>query len=133
MGLSPGKQPIIRIQAPSQPLGFRDVAFTGLGNIIQAWREEDPLILTGSSGYAGFYVSRNGIELGSLWNIRQKWQLWREEQDAWAAQMGHPRRQRRASKTEKNNGYSYVKGRLTQTTNDGIGPGSSGDNTLFPW
>ena len=77
--------------------------------------QEDPLIVEGSSNYSGWYVSRNGTDLGSLWTVRQKWHLWREEKEAWAAYRGQTGRHKRVSRAEKKDGYSYVKGRLTRT------------------
>lgn len=81
--------------------------------------EEDPLIKEGPSDYKSFYICRNGVNLGTLWTMRQKWHLWREEKDAWAALRGQKGRHRRVTKAEKEDGYSYVRGRLTRTTNDG--------------
>lgn len=119
----PYGQPILRVQAPRQPSGYRDIKCTGLGKIIQAWMEEDPLLIVAGppSGYKSFRVSRNGTELGSLWDMRQIWHLWRQEKDAWAAHRGQICRRRRVTKSEKDNGYRYVRGRLTRTTTDGGG------------
>ena len=83
---------------------------------MQAWMQEDPLVVEGSSNYKNFYISRNYTDLGSLWTVRQKWHLWREEKDAWAAHRGQTGRHKRVTKAEKNEGYSYVKGRLTRIT-----------------
>lgn len=81
--------------------------------------QEDPLVVEGSSNYKNFYISRNYTDLGSLWHVRQKWHLWREEKDAWATHRGQTSRHKRVTKAEKNDGYSYVKGKLTRTRNVG--------------
>lgn len=101
---------------------------TGLGKIVQAWMQEDPLVVGGTSSYRNFYISRNYTNLGSLWTVRQKWHLWREEKDAWAAHRGEIGRHKRVTKAEKNEGYSYVKGKLTRTRNMGDGD-EDGENS----
>ena len=68
-------------------------------------RELHPITYTG--GWDGVHlITSNGVNLGTLWEVRQEYHYWMEQQEAFAVPRGLPvARKRKAGTTGRNTSY----------------------------
>lgn len=91
--------PNLLISSPSSPTGRLLIPrCAGTKQLVVALIKEDPRlsVITPSRAWKHFRLYRANVNLGTLWDVRQRYNLWIDQVDAWAVRNQQPRRARRS-------------------------------------
>lgn len=91
--------PNIFITSPSSPSGHLLISrCAGTKQLAAALIKEDSRlsVITPSRAWKHFHLHRADVDLGTLWDVRLRYNLWIDQVDAWAVRNRQPRRARRS-------------------------------------